>query len=228
MTLSTASQMLERLAGAICLLAVAASAVYAAHKIGQLSDKAQQTLSIVNRPCGKGHPCGTLAELNKSAVKLQDITVTLQRQVSQSAQLVDAASTSIRRATTDVHTMATAGAGMLQQATVTLRAGQMTIDAAQPLLSAATGSVTKFGTAADDLDAQIKAARVAEMSAAVTASANELTKTFTNVSGITADGKKVADKATADYLKPVKWYMQPVHRIGEFWDITAAVARHTP
>lgn len=45
---------------------------------------------------------------------------------------------------------------------------------------------------------------------------------------ITGDLQVVADKATADYLKPVPWYMWPVKRAGEFWDIGAAIARHTP
>ncbi|HEY6018474.1 MAG TPA: hypothetical protein VIY48_00805 [Candidatus Paceibacterota bacterium] len=49
-----------------------------------------------------------------------------------------------------------------------------------------------------------------------------------SAAGITEDAHKVADKATADYLKPVPWYMQPVKKGGELIDIGAAVARHTP
>lgn len=45
---------------------------------------------------------------------------------------------------------------------------------------------------------------------------------------ISIDGRKVTDKMTADYLKPVPWYLWPVKRSGEILDIGAAVARHTP
>lgn len=62
-----------------------------------------------------------------------------------------------------------------------------------------------------------------------------LTDTIGNVSSMTAswaaisvDGRKVTDKVTADYLKPVPWYLWPVKRSGELLDIGAAVARHTP
>ena len=62
-----------------------------------------------------------------------------------------------------------------------------------------------------------------------------LTGTLTNVqsitqsaAGISEDARKVADKATADYLKPVPWYLYPVKRSGQLLDIGAAVARHTP
>jgi len=52
--------------------------------------------------------------------------------------------------------------------------------------------------------------------------------TLDHVDAVTGDIAKVSDKMTADYLKPVPWYMWPVKRIGEIWDISAAVARHTP
>jgi hypothetical protein len=46
--------------------------------------------------------------------------------------------------------------------------------------------------------------------------------------GISGDARTVADKATADYLKPVPWWMRPIKRGGEIIDITAAAARHLP
>lgn len=45
---------------------------------------------------------------------------------------------------------------------------------------------------------------------------------------ISGDFRQVADKTTADYLKPVPWYMWPVKRGSELLDIGAAVARHVP
>jgi hypothetical protein len=51
---------------------------------------------------------------------------------------------------------------------------------------------------------------------------------FGNMNGILADGRKVADKATADFLRPVPWWKQPVSKGGALIDILAAAARHTP
>lgn len=62
-----------------------------------------------------------------------------------------------------------------------------------------------------------------------------LTDTITNVASMTgsgaaiaADGRKIVDKETADFLKPVPWYLKPIKRGGQIIDITAAVARHVP
>lgn len=52
--------------------------------------------------------------------------------------------------------------------------------------------------------------------------------TLGSVAAISDDGRKVIDKETADFFKPTPWYMKPVKRFGEIWDIAAAVARHTP
>ena len=62
-----------------------------------------------------------------------------------------------------------------------------------------------------------------------------LTETIDNVASMTAswaaisgDAQKVSDKATADFFKPVPWYLYPVKKSSELLDIGAAVARHTP
>lgn len=62
-----------------------------------------------------------------------------------------------------------------------------------------------------------------------------LTDTLTNAAAVTGsaagimeDGRKVADKTTADFLKPVPWYLWPIKRGSQILDIGAAVARHTP
>jgi hypothetical protein len=59
--------------------------------------------------------------------------------------------------------------------------------------------------------------------------------TLDNVAAITANGngvmvdfRKVADKETADWLKPVPWWKAPIAKGGQLIDITAAIARHTP
>lgn len=49
-----------------------------------------------------------------------------------------------------------------------------------------------------------------------------------NAAAITTDGRKVSDKMTDDFLKPVPWYMYPVKKGSQLLDIFSAVARHTP
>jgi hypothetical protein len=87
-------------------------------------------------------------------------------------------------------------------------------DGIRPLLANADGGITDFRRF-------------------ITAPA--LTDTLGNAASMTGswaavsvDARKVADKETADFLKPVRWYMKPVKRAGEIIDITAAVARHAP
>lgn len=239
MSWDRASQIAERVAGTLALLALAGSALYCARKVGQASNEAMVTLGkldstvdTVNRPCGAGKPCGTLAVVNKTFTKAGDAIVTTQlaerAEVPHIIQATKAVTEMAGSTTTDVHTLAVAGAGTLQAGMGTLRAIQSDADAARPAVVALTSAVTKLGTAADDLDAQIKAARIDKMSKAYTAAADELTATMVNVTAISADAKKVADKETADFLRPVPWWRVPIKRGGELVDITAAVARHTP
>lgn len=64
--------------------------------------------------------------------------------------------------------------------------------------------------------------------AAITGTAENFAAITDSWAGISADGRKVADKVTADYLKPVPWYMQPFKKSSDILDIGAAIARHTP
>lgn len=118
---------------------------------------------------------------------------------------------------------------------VTLTHIQGTADAATGTLDAATDAVkvtkrtvAKFGPVAesaeidlDDLDALLKD--------------EAIHRTLQNVQGMTeqgnqilTDARKVADKETADWLRPVPWWKQPIKKGGQLIDITAAIARHTP
>jgi hypothetical protein len=161
----------------------------------------------VNRGCGGGKPCGTLATLNKAVTKIGDSVVTTQL----------AERTTVPHVLTAMDTL-NAAAGKLgataDAATATLETAQVSIAATQPLLNASTDSVRL-------LNMRLADPRIAEILQSFKAMSGD-------GAGILADGRKVADKATADYLKPVRWYMQPVKKGGELIDITAAIARHTP
>ena len=116
---------------------------------------------------------------------------------------------------------ANAAKGTLTQATTDLGTLNGSIAATKPLIEAGTTTISRVGVASDDLDALLKKRAIEEL--------------LDNLAGITHHGnaiagdfQDVADKARADYLRPVKWYMQPVKQAGNIMDISAAIARHTP
>lgn len=176
------------------------------------------TLGIVNRPCGGGHPCGTLANVDKLVVKIGNVAVDAQTQVRQSGTLINAAS------------------GSLTSTSQSLNAQLETIG---PLLTSARGVTEAIpgalaGIAADTHSVMLNSnGAVTDVRAFISQPAWALTlgnvQSITgSAAAITDDARKVSDKATADYLKPVPWYLWPVKRSGELLDVGAAVARHTP
>lgn len=113
---------------------------------GSLND----TLAKVNRPCSPG-PCGTLAEVNKAAVKLQDVTVTLQRQVSQSSKMVDATTADLDRTSDSLNLeldslrkTTDAAAGMTVALTADAQTLKPSLEAFPPLLESTNAAVVNF------------------------------------------------------------------------------------
>ena len=113
-------------------------------------------LDTINRPCGDGHPCGTLANIDKTVVKVGDAVVTTQMQeraiAPHTIAAMDTFNTAARKlgGTADsLSGTATALTGTANAATATLGEGQRTIAAAQPLMAAYTRS-------GDDLDLLIR------------------------------------------------------------------------
>lgn len=97
--------------------------------------------------------------------------------------------------------------------------------AAVPHFVAAMDSFTNAGLGmkqnSEDLSALLK-------SQAIQRSLDNFASMTESGSGILGDGRKIADKETADFLKPVPWWMRPIKRTGEAIDITAAIARNFP
>lgn len=177
-----------------------------------LPRKAAQLLDALNRPCGKRQPCGTLATVNKTVVKIGDAVVTTQEQERAITPHTIAAMDNLNRAANALTETASAAAGTLHSASDDLKTLNTSIAATQPLIEAATATVRDYGALAPALTA-------------TAASVQGMTFHFNAIAG---DAQTVADKETKDFLKPTRWYMVPVKRFGEIWDITTAVARHTP
>ena len=176
--------------------------------------KVNQALDTVNRPCGHGKPCGLLANANKTVIKVGDAIVTTQLQERAITPHTLAAMDSFKTAADRLSGTADAGTDSLKALTATLGTAQTTIQSLQ-------GPIQGLSVSENNFNALLRNSAI--------------TRTLDNVAGVTGnmddtsrDLKKVADRMTTDYLKPVPWWKWPVKRFGEVWDISAAVARHTP
>jgi hypothetical protein len=204
------------------------AAYKAFEKLGAAADGITFTLVNINRPCGTGKPCGTLAEIGKATIKVGDILVTSQRQEQDTARAAQATMTAVDQmaahagALTDsLAGTASAATGTLAQARVDLGTMNDSIAATKPLLEASTATIGRLGVASDDLDTLLKRKAIGDL-------LDQFAGIATHGNAIAGDFQQVADKARADYLRKTPWYLQPVKRAGDIMDISAAIARHTP
>jgi hypothetical protein len=109
---------------------------------------------------------------------------------------------------------ANAATGTLGAATGTLAEGQRTIKAAQPLLAQLTVNGASLQATTDTLNDTLKRQAIGKL--------------LDNAAGISGDFRTIADKATADFIRRVPWWQQPIKKSGQLIDIGAAIARHTP
>ena len=195
------------------------SASIALDKWGNAANGLNTSLEVVNPVIHKADIAfGNLADAtgdwsDSSKQQARDVRALL----AASGRTLDAVTEDAYAAKTTLHSIgktADAGTGSLYALTDTLGEGKRTIAAAQPLLA----SYTRSG---DDLDALLKRKAIGEIM-------DHAAGILSHTEAMTADGHKVADKATADYFRPTRWYMQPIKKSGDIIDIGAAIARHTP
>jgi hypothetical protein len=180
------------------------------------------TLAALNAPCTGFHgsvTCGPIAQLSQTEKNVGIMAGQGALQIKQSAVLVQSAARAVQSASADIHNTSLALAGTANAATGALKQGQTDLStmndslaATKPLIEASTLTVQHY----DALSPFLKD---------IAANGQSMTFHFNAIAG---DGQKIADKETTDFLKPTKWYMVPVKRLGEIWDVTAAVARHAP
>ena len=177
------------------------------------------TLDAVNAPCTGFHgsvTCGPLAQLSQTEKNVGIVAGQSALQVKQSGVLIDAAAKSITQVSEHVNLAADSATSALATVSVDLTMLQPTIKATTPLLLNA-------GDAVQDIDTFIK-----QNSPIVHTFLTNANGTLDSTNEIAYDFKQVADKETAEFLKPVKWYMVPIKRGGQLIDIGAAVARNIP
>jgi hypothetical protein len=181
-------------------------------------------LDHLNRPCkGASGPdaCGTLAQINKTVITAGDAIVRTQL-IERAAQphiisaMDEFGQTAKHLSSTADSLKGTADAltGTAQGATDTLAEGKRTIAAAQPLLAQLTANGASLQATTDTLNDVLKRQAIGKL--------------LDNAAGISGDFRTIADKATADFIRPVPWWQQPIKKSGQLIDIGAAIARHTP
>ena len=187
-------------------------------------DKVNGTLDALNKPCYDLQGdwiCGPIPQLSQTEKNIGILAARSAQQVQQTGTLVtavahnlDTVGDSVKTVAGRLSTTADAATGLLHTTSTAMDKLNDDKSGLSPLLAAYTG-------AGNDMDALIKGH-------AVNDTLTNLQFTTQNVAGVTLDLRQVADKETADYLKPTKWYMVPAKRAGEFIDIGSAVARNIP
>lgn len=134
----------------------------------------------------------------------------------------------ILKALTSVSSVSAATVSTLQATQVTVSSLQAPINSANQTLIAARGAIETGNADLAALQPFIAHSDALVTDPAITGLLNHVEATTGHVDAVTLDLQKVADKTTADYLKPVPWYLWPVKRASELLDIGAAIARHAP
>jgi len=189
-------------AALLLLVQVSSMAKHADAELHANSVAAGAVLDHINRPCkGAAGPdaCGTLAQLNKTAIDIGNITIATQEQVSQSGLLIAHSAALLDGIAADVHgemadaQRATQGVTQATaQASALMEAGKTSVMALQPVLAAAAKTTL-------DVDALVLN--------------SELPKTLSNVQSLTASGAAIADDARIEADK----FAHPNKRKLGFW-----------
>jgi ABC-type transporter Mla subunit MlaD len=212
---------------AVVVGAIGFAGYQAISRFGDTIDGFNTALVTINHPCAPG-PCGTLAEIDKTVVKVGDAIVTTQLQERATAPHVVAAMDTFKD--TAAHLSGTANSlsgtadALTQTAkstTETLKVTQTTIKDIQPILSSLNETAEASTVTINSLNTRISDPHI-------DAILGHVDSTIDSLSGIMADGKKVTDKATADYLAPQPWWKKVARYASDTYDYGALFARHTP
>lgn len=195
-----------------------------AYNANQVMTTANDTFAALNAPCHDfqgDYICGPIPQLAQTEKNVGILAAQSVLQVRQSATLVNTASQSLKDTSQAVKGTADAATNLLASAARTTDQLPADLNRIIADFDATQGPIAAIGQDAADFDALLRDQAIHQTLSAAAA-------TLGNANGILADGRKVADKAAADFLKPVPWWKQPLAKGGELIDITAAIARHAP
>lgn len=190
-------------------------------------NRANVALDTVNRPC-KGSSCGTLANVDKLVVKVGDVAVDTQRQIQQSGTLINAASASLTSTSEHLNAAVDTSSAQLTRLGPLLDSARGAMDSLPPAVQHVTADADALTPVLLNANGAVGDFRTILQRPSLAATMDNAASMTGSWAGISGDARKVADKATVDYLKPVPWYLWPVKRSGELLDVGAAIARHTP
>lgn len=181
-----------------------------------LMNEARDITIALLRPCKPGLPasCGLIPAVDQVAAATGSTTAAIGQQIAQTQPLIQSAAAAVTNTAGNLNKTIDAATGAVTQARDDLKSLDTPISDAGPLLEAYTRS-------GRDLNAILERpaiGRLLDSSAAVTQ----------NAAGISADGKKITDKLTSDYLSPQPWWKKVGRFASDTYDYGALFARHTP
>ena len=199
-------------------------------KVGTAADGMTASLRTVN-----ASKWGTLAEIDATLLQLRLTIDAVNKVAIHEQHQLDTYDGYGAQLFTDFHGLAgkggtavdavtgtaNAATGTLHAATADLGTLNGSIAATKPLLEASTATIGRLGVASDDLDTLLKRKAIGEL-------LDQFAGIATHGNAIAGDFQQVADKARADYLKPVPWYMQPLKKSSDVLDIAGLLSRHIP
>ncbi len=182
-------------------------------------DVAGATFASLSGPCKDfqgDYICPPLTQLSQTEKNIGILAGQSALQVKQTGALVTATAQNLNTVGDSVKQVATAATGTLQQARTDLVTADGTIAAAKPVL-------VNLAATESDLDGILSENRA------------HIASTLANVDGITAngngilaDGRKVSDKLTKDFVTPKRWYQNIGPKLSDVFDYGALAARHVP
>lgn len=168
------------------------------------------------KPCKTGKPetCGLIPAVRQVALNTGSATLAMKTEIDQTQPLIQNAAVAVSTMSDHLNKTADAATAATLQARIDLFTLNGSLGATKPLIETYTRS-------GDDLNAILERQSITAIldnSARITGSAAD----------IMADGKKVTDKATSDYLDPKPWWRKIGRYAGDTYDYGALFARHTP
>ena len=124
--------------------------------------KLNAALDTINRPCGGGHPCGTLANADKAMVKGGDILVTSQYQEKDVALAAEHDMGAVDGLAAHLNGTADALTGTANGATESLRAATVDLQTANGAIAAAKPLLVDADTAIRSANTQINSPYIAD------------------------------------------------------------------
>jgi hypothetical protein len=181
-----------------------------------LFNEARDITIAILKPCKPGKPdtCGLIPAVRSVAVSAGGAVDAMKNQVNQTQPLIENAAKAIASTSEHADKAIDAAAGATLQAQTDLATLNGTIAAGQPLLE----TYKRSGDDLNEILEQKAIKKILDHAAGVLESSD----------GIAADGKKITDKLTVDFLAPQPWWKKAGRYAGDAFDYGALFARHAP